>query len=141
MWSGSAQVRLSCCTGSRETASRLASLGQIGRRRSWHDVLPLGLAVLRHVVGGDLVRDALVAQNRCQPIEQRRRVVATDGSGNSLALQLVQQIGRASEAADPVNEADRMVERRKSARVISNRGRCACMLDAVGLTTVCCALL
>ena len=41
-----------------------------------------------HVVGGDLVRDALVAQSRNQPIEQRRGIVAPDGRGNSLSPQV-----------------------------------------------------
>ena len=37
------------------------------------DISPLGPTVSFHVLGGDLVRDALVAQSRNQPIEQRRR--------------------------------------------------------------------
>jgi hypothetical protein len=35
-----------------------------------------------------------------------------DGGSNAFALQLILQIGRASKAADPVNDANGMVERR-----------------------------
>jgi hypothetical protein len=64
------------------------------------DIGPSGPPVAFHVVGGDLVRDALVAQSRNQPIEQRRGVVAPDGGGNAFGSQLgaevVDQAGRAA---------------------------------------------
>ena len=52
------------------------------------DIGPSGPTVPIHVLGGDLVRDALVAQSPNQPIEQRRGVVAPDGRGNSLGPQV-----------------------------------------------------
>ena len=52
------------------------------------DIGPSGPPVPFHVVRGDLVRDALVAQSRNQPIEQRRRIVAPDGRGNAFGPQL-----------------------------------------------------
>ena len=42
------------------------------------DIGPRRRAMSFHVLGGDLVRDALVAQSRHQPIEQRAGVVAPD---------------------------------------------------------------
>jgi hypothetical protein len=51
--------------------------------------MPFGLAVPRHVLGSDAVGDALIAQGRRQPIEQRRSVMAADGRGKAFALQLI----------------------------------------------------
>ena len=63
-----------------------------------------------HVLGGDLVRDALIAQSRNQPIKQRRGVVAPDGSGNAFGPQVganvVDQAGRARQATDTVHHAE-----------------------------------
>ena len=70
-----------------------------------------------HVVGGDLVRDALVAQSRNQPIEQRRGVVAPDGRGNALGPQVganvVDQAGRARQAADTVHDPNSVIDCRR----------------------------
>ena len=52
------------------------------------DIGPSGPPVPFHVVGGDLVRDALVAQSRNQPIKQRRGVVAPDGRRNAFGPQV-----------------------------------------------------
>ena len=52
------------------------------------DIVPLGPAVALHVLVSDLVRNALVAQSRGQPIEQRRCVAARDGRWNSFASQV-----------------------------------------------------
>ena len=74
-------------------------------------------AVPFHVVGGDLVRDALVAQSRNQPIEQRRGVVAPDGRGNAFGPQVganvVDQAGRARQAADTVHDPNSVIDCRR----------------------------
>jgi hypothetical protein len=49
--------------------------------------LPGGLAVALHVVKGDLVRDALVAQYRDKPIEQRGRIPGADYRMNAFGRQ------------------------------------------------------
>ena len=70
-----------------------------------------------HVVGGDLVRDALVAQRRRQPIEQCRGVVAPDGSGNAFGPQVsaivVDQASPAREAADIVHDPNSVIDCRR----------------------------
>ena len=67
-----------------------------------------------HVLGGNLVRDALVAQSRHQPIEQRRGVVAPDGRGNAFGPQLgtnvVDQAGRARQATDTVHDPNSVID-------------------------------
>jgi hypothetical protein len=52
------------------------------------DIGPRRRAVLLHVRGGDQVRDALLAQGRHQPIEQRCGIVAPDRGGNAVGPQL-----------------------------------------------------
>ena len=78
------------------------------------DVGPLGPTVAFHVLGGDLVRDALVAQSRHQPIEQRRGVVAPDGRGNAFGPQVganvVDQASRARQAAHTMHDPDRVID-------------------------------
>ena len=78
------------------------------------DVGPLGSTVPIHVLGGDLVRDALVAQSRNQPIEQRCGVVAPDGRGNAFGPQvganIINQAGRARQAADTVHDPNRVID-------------------------------
>ena len=81
------------------------------------DIGPLGATVALHVVGGDLVRDALVAQSRNQPIEQRRGVVAPDGRGNAFGPQVganvVDQAGQARQATDPVHHLNSVIDCRR----------------------------
>ena len=73
-----------------------------------------GRPVPFHVLGGDLVRDALVAQSRNQPIEQRRGVVAPDGRRNAFGPQVganvVDQAGRARQAADTVHHPNSVID-------------------------------
>ena len=80
------------------------------------DIGPSGPTVPFHVLGGDLVRDALVAQSRNQPIEQRRGVVAPDGRRNSLGPQVganvIDQAGRARQAADTVHHPNSVIDGR-----------------------------
>ena len=74
------------------------------------DIGPLGPPVPFHVLGGDLVRDALVAESRNQPIEQRRGVVAPDCRGNAFGPQvganIIDQAGRARQATDTVHHSN-----------------------------------
>ena len=69
-----------------------------------------------HIIGGDLVRDALIAQSRNQPIKQRRSVVAPDGRGNAFGPQVganvVDQTGRSRLATDTVHYPDRVIDGR-----------------------------
>ena len=78
------------------------------------DIVPLGPTVTLHVFGGDLVRDALVAQSRYQPIEQRRGVVAPDGGGNAFGPQvganIVDQASRATQATDTVYDPNSVID-------------------------------
>jgi hypothetical protein len=48
---------------------------------------PGGLAMALHIVEGDLVGDALVAQYRDKPIEQRRRIPGADCRMNAFGRQ------------------------------------------------------
>ena len=78
------------------------------------DIGPWSPTVPLHVLGGDLVRDALIAQSRHQPIEQRRGVVAPDGGGNAFGPQVganvVDQAGRARQAADTVHHPNSVID-------------------------------
>jgi hypothetical protein len=66
--------------------------------------------VALHVLGGNLVRNALIPQSRYQPIKHRRGVVASNGGGNAFGPQLganvINQAGRAREAADAVHQSN-----------------------------------
>jgi hypothetical protein len=74
------------------------------------------LAVALHVVVGDLVGDALVAQYADEPIEQRDRVPVANGRINPFGFErfpgIVDERWRASDAANPQNQPSRMVEGR-----------------------------
>jgi hypothetical protein len=61
-----------------------------------------------HVIHGDLVRDALKAEVVKQPVEQRRGVVLFDGGTQRLIPKLVEQLKRARETADLMNDAGRV---------------------------------
>ena len=86
------------------------------------DIGPSGPPVAFHVLGGNLVRNALVAQSRNQPIKQRRGVVPPDGRRNSLGPQvganIIDQAGRARQAADTVHDPNSVIDCR---RVNTNR--------------------
>jgi hypothetical protein len=76
--------------------------------------LPSCQAMALHVVEGDLVGDALVAQYRDKPIEQDCRVPGADGRMNAFGLKRFTSIsdkrGRASEMANPEDQRSCMVE-------------------------------
>ncbi len=81
------------------------------------DVAPPRPTVPLHVIVGDLVRDALVAQRRRQPIEQRCGVVAPDCCENAFGPQVsanvVDQAGRARQAADTVHQPNSVIDCRR----------------------------
>ena len=64
-----------------------------------------------HVVYRDLVRNPLKAEIEHQPVEQHRAVVPFNRGTQILVTKLFDQIERASEAADLVNDADGMINR------------------------------
>jgi hypothetical protein len=78
--------------------------------------LPGCPAVALHVVEGDLVGDALVAQYRDKPIEQRGRIPGADGRMNAFGLERFTGIsdkrGRASEVANPQDQLRGVIQRR-----------------------------
>jgi hypothetical protein len=78
--------------------------------------LPSCQAMALHVVGCDLVGDALVAQYRDKPIEQRGRVPGADGRVNAFGLERFPGIsdkrGRASELANPEDQLRGVIQRR-----------------------------
>ena len=78
--------------------------------------LPSCQAMALHVVGCDLVGDALVAQYRDKPIEQRGRIPGADGRMNAFGLERFTGIsdkrGRASEVANPQDQLRGVIQRR-----------------------------
>jgi hypothetical protein len=63
-----------------------------------------------HVIDGDLVGNSLKAEIIHQPVEQGRAVVAFNGGAQSLITKFFEQVERASEAADLVNEANGIIQ-------------------------------
>ena len=90
------------------------------------DIGPCRTTVPFHVLGGDLVRDALIAQSRHQPIEQRRGVVAPDGRGNAFGPQVganvVDQAGGARQATDTVHHPNSVIDCRCLAAIRISTG-------------------
>jgi hypothetical protein len=76
--------------------------------------LPSCQAMALHVVGRDLVGDALVAQYRDKPIEQRGRVPGADSRMNAFGLKRFTGIsdkrGRAGELANPQDQLRGVIE-------------------------------
>ena len=72
-------------------------------------------AMLLHVAVGDLVRDALVAQSRHQPVEHRTGVTIADSRAHFLGPEvcpnLINQRWRACEAANGMDQPNRVVDR------------------------------
>src|ERR1700722_3569548 len=68
------------------------------------DCVPRSVAVKVHVVGGDLIGNSLVTQNRDKPVEQRRCVPVTNGCCHAFGFQgcpgVINESGRPSELAD-----------------------------------------
>jgi hypothetical protein len=60
-----------------------------------------------HVAVSDMVADALIAHLLEQPIEQHRRVAATNGRANTVPGQVADEpIDQATVAGDPANPPD-----------------------------------
>src|SRR5205823_6093951 len=78
------------------------------------DVLPLDITVLLHIVVGDLIRDALVAESCDQPIEDRRGIALSHCCSDTISMKvganLVDQTSRTGQTANSVDHADRMVD-------------------------------
>jgi hypothetical protein len=71
------------------------------------DIGPGHVPMRLHVGFGDLIRDALVAQRSDQPIEQCWRVATSNRGGDpgptSFMADPVDEVGRTSETADPID--------------------------------------
>ena len=52
------------------------------------DIIPSHIAMLLHVVVGDLIRDALVAESCDQPIEDRRGVALSHCCSDTLSIKV-----------------------------------------------------
>ena len=70
--------------------------------------------MLLHVVVGDLIRDALVAERCDQPIEDRRGVVLSYCCSHAVSLEvganLIDQVRRAGQAANAVDHSNRVID-------------------------------
>jgi hypothetical protein len=78
------------------------------------DIGPCRRPIPLHVRFGDLIRDALVAERRDQPIEKRRRIAIPNGGGDTEATILIanpiKEIGRAGKTTNAMDQSNRMVE-------------------------------
>ena len=78
------------------------------------DIIPLHIAVLLHVVVGDLIRDALVAQRCDQPIEDRRGVALSHCCSNTISIKVganfVDQVRGPGQTAHAVDHPNRMID-------------------------------
>jgi hypothetical protein len=67
-----------------------------------------------HIIEGDLVGDALIAQRRDKPIEHRGRISVADCRVNAFRFEripgVIDKRRRASDAANPQDQPGRMVE-------------------------------
>ena len=63
-----------------------------------------------HIICGNLVRDPLKAEIIHQPVEQGSGVVPVDGATQILVAKFFDQVERASEAADLVNQANGIID-------------------------------
>ena len=79
------------------------------------DIVRSHIAMLLHVIEGDLIRDALVAESRHQPIEDRRGVALShccpDTTSIKVGANVVDQVRGTGETADPVDQSHRMIDR------------------------------
>ena len=91
-------------------ALKLGAAGVVGQRR--FDFVPTHPAVLVHVARSHPVGNALVAQPCHQPVEQGWRVALLDRSakGAVFGANLIDEVGRPGQAADPMNQSGRMVQ-------------------------------
>src|ERR1700730_16368532 len=80
------------------------------------NVVPCRPAMPLHVIVGDLIRDALVAQTRHEPVEHGRRVVMPDRGPDPLGPQvcpdLLEQPWRPCQATNGMDQPHRMIDRR-----------------------------
>jgi hypothetical protein len=78
------------------------------------DVLAQHIAVLLHVVVGDLIGDALVAESRDQPIKDRRGIMLPDCGSDTISIKiganLVDQARGTGKTADPIDHANCMID-------------------------------
>jgi hypothetical protein len=69
-----------------------------------------------HIVGRDLVSDALIAQGRDKPIEQDRGVPVADGRGNAFGFErftsIVDKGCRAGDLANPQDQVSCLIDDR-----------------------------
>ena len=88
----------------------LSATPHVGQRR--FDFVPTHPAVLVHVARSHPVGNALVAQPCHQPVEQGWRVALLDRSakGAVFGANLIDEVGRPGQAADPMNQSGRMVQ-------------------------------
>src|SRR5262249_25110576 len=89
-------------------------LGTTGASQSLVDLPPRGSPVLLQVAVGDLVRDALVAERRHQPVEYRTGISVADCRldlvGPEVCSDLIDQRWRACQATDRMDQPDRVVD-------------------------------
>src|SRR3984893_310686 len=80
------------------------------------NVAPRRPAMPLHVIVGDLIRDALVAQTRHEPVEHGRRVVVPDRGpdplGPEVCPDLIEQAWRPCQATNGMDQPHRMIDRR-----------------------------
>src|SRR5262249_41299423 len=85
-----------------------------GATKALLDLPPRGSPVFLHVAVSDLVRDALVAERRHQPVEYRTGISVADCCldlvGPQVCPDLVDQVCRACQATNGMDQPDRMVE-------------------------------
>ena len=67
--------------------------------------------MMLHVIFGNLVRDPLEAEIVHQPVEQCRAIVTFDCAHTTLVTKFFEQVERACEAADLMNQANGMIYR------------------------------
>jgi hypothetical protein len=91
-------------------ALKLGAAGVAGQRG--FNLVPAHSAVLVHVARSHPVGNALVAQSCHQPVEQGWRVVLLDRSTNGavISADLIDEVGRSSQATNPMDHSGSMVE-------------------------------
>ena len=78
------------------------------------DIVPPHIAVLLHVIVGDLICDALVAERCDQPVENGCGVALSDCRPDILSIEVganpINQVSGPSKTANAVNQAHRMLD-------------------------------
>ena len=113
MWRGSAQVRQLLYVSAvlePPITVELGAGGITGKARV--DAGPARLPMSLHVVVGDTVGDALIAQGLDQPLEQAGSIMSLNSSGEAVlaaSSAVNDKFGIACQAADAVHEIDRVI--------------------------------